>query len=104
ERLLGEVLGVVRVAGEPVGEAVHPVRVLAHHVVPAGRGPAGGLLTGQQRAARQGGGAFAHRRVAPPAAGRAPVVNELRGRSVPGTPRPTPRPLLIRCPIAVKRG
>jgi len=35
EDLLGQVLGVVLVAGEPVGQPVDPRRVLAHQVVPA---------------------------------------------------------------------
>jgi hypothetical protein len=39
EDLLGEVLGVVHVAGEPVREPVDPRRVLAHQVIPARRRP-----------------------------------------------------------------
>ena len=39
ERLLGEVLGVGPVAGEPVGEPVDAVGVLAHDLVPGRRNP-----------------------------------------------------------------
>ena len=42
KNLLGEVLSVVAVAGEPVGEAVDPGRVLPDDVIPAGRRPVGG--------------------------------------------------------------
>src|SRR5271156_4962337 len=41
EDLLGQVLRVMLVAGEPVGEAVHPGRMRAHDLIPAGRRPLG---------------------------------------------------------------
>ncbi|GMA86013.1 hypothetical protein GCM10025868_12630 [Angustibacter aerolatus] len=43
ERLLGEVLGVVHVAGEAVGEPVHPRGVLADDLLPGGRRPGNGV-------------------------------------------------------------
>ncbi len=62
EDLLGEVLGVVLVAGQPVGEPVDARRVGAHHLVPRRRGPGllgelhqglrtsrGGLVRGQRQ-------------------------------------------------------
>ena len=41
EHVLGQVLGVVRVAGQPVRQAVDPRRVGADDLVPGGRGPVG---------------------------------------------------------------
>lgn len=38
EGLLGEVLGVVLIAGKPVGQPVHPVGVLAYQLVPRRHG------------------------------------------------------------------
>ncbi len=48
EGLLGQVLGVVLVTGEPVGQAVHPVGVLPHQFVPGRHGGqvAGGVEHG----------------------------------------------------------
>ena len=74
ERLLREVLGVVLVAGEPVGQAVDPVGVLPDDIVPARRRPVG-AVAGQHRL-RGGGrpsrvaGLSVIGGVAPPAAGR----------------------------------
>ncbi len=51
ERLLGQVLGVLRVAREPVGQPVDPRRVLAHDLLPARRDPARRL--GRRLTARQ---------------------------------------------------
>jgi hypothetical protein len=41
EDLLGEILGVVGVAGQPVGKPVHPGGVLTHDLFPGRRRPAG---------------------------------------------------------------
>ena len=41
EDLLGQVLGVVLVAGQPVGQPVDPGGVVAHDLLPGGRDPLG---------------------------------------------------------------
>ncbi len=59
ERLLGEVLGVVLVTREPVGQPVDPVGVLTHQLVPRRHG---GLVAGrvEDRGAGQFVGRFDH--------------------------------------------